>query len=219
MFGYSQWVGRAVAFINALRTLPGEVTSEVAVAPPLSESEVSKYEHGLRVPIPKPVREFLTNGSASCHCRYTWTPIGQNLAVLQELFPAKSYIYGGASLCNVEDFASFQIGCSDWVSEWSDASDDKILWRRSFPFASIGNGDYLALDVAIQDVAPVVYLGHDGSGQSCRLAGSFQQFLLDWEQICYLESWFWYTFADPSSGQVIESEQLTKLRHLFSVGP
>jgi hypothetical protein len=49
---YYDWVGRAVAFTEGLRGLPGTVKVETTVAPPLSAQEVDELARACRLPIP-----------------------------------------------------------------------------------------------------------------------------------------------------------------------
>jgi hypothetical protein len=96
--------------------------------------------------------------------------------------------------------------------------EEKALWLRAFPFASMVQGDFLALDLEEEraDNLPVVYLSHDD--RSRVLSPSFDEFLLTWQRLCYLhpDLGLFASFFDPTSGYLSGAkEKVTGLQDLF----
>jgi hypothetical protein len=109
---------------------------------------------------------------------------------LRRVFPDNGFIYGGASLCDASQLQEYQLCCDDWAAAMKEhgdyeSEDDLRLWNTCVPFAAVGNGDYLGLDVATNaSEPPVAYLSHEG--ESSTLSLSFEQFLNDWEAMSYI---------------------------------
>lgn len=246
-FDYRGWVERAKLCAERARRLPGEVHIEADVSPPMGVKEVDSLAQTLPRGIPEPIRRFLTQGSADCHCRYWWDPFpnrtremttvapSENLVPFASVFPRNNFIYGGADLCNpinrgIEDlgkgiasvkragFKMLQTGCAD-LGDAMDSPDERKLFQESIPFLSVGNGDTLALNMARPDLgSPVVYLSHEGEGISCYLSPSFEDFLEQWELLCYVgpEIWLLSVFQDPKTGFISgQCDKAVHLREMF----
>ena len=102
------------------------------------------------------------------------------------------------------------------------------LWCQSVPFIAVGNGDYLALDVTKgAGRLPVLYLCHDGDAEdggdgrtAFEISPSFDQFLADWEALCYVGPEIWLLapfFADDGRGALhVEQPKATMWREIIS---
>jgi hypothetical protein len=245
-FDYRGWVERAKAFAEKCRRLPGTVGVKAEVTPPLSEKEVDSLAQSLPRGLPDPIRRFVTRGSADCHCHYWWQPVPERNMEMPfdpelrkqvpfcSVFPDKTFIYGGADLCcafakgarplvegivviDRSGFKNLQTGCKD-MGEAMASVELKELFKRSVPFADIKNGDLLALDMGHPDTRkPVVYLDHEGYAIP-PLAPSFEDFLGQWEQLCYVgpEHWVLDSFRNPKTGFIdSRCDKAIELRAIF----
>jgi hypothetical protein len=224
MVDYRTWVNRAIAFTQSLSSLRGEVSVTAELHSPISHSKVGALNKKLRLPLPPPLVDFLTTASGNCVCSYWWKPPEELQSDLEELFPYKSFILGGATLCNAEQFEDNEIGCYDTGEAMQrDYPADGKLWLSSVPFYEQGNGDYLALYVGADRPGndyPVVYLDHDGCGYSRLLSASFDEFLGSWEELSYIHAFFISEFfRDPVTGYVNPKlRRKEELKALFQKG-
>jgi hypothetical protein len=221
MRNHREWIERAVAFAEQVRTFPGRVHVTVKVEPPLKEAELASLETRWRRPIPSPIRRFLTQGSADCFCYYYWDPPPPYPDELGKV--VSHYLVGGADLCGAHGFqppgASLGSVSLDYMlTGLRDMADgfqergimrESELWRHSFPFCHVGNGDYLALHVE-NDRRPddylVVYLDHDADPKhdvhSFFVDDSFDRFLSHWEELFYINPLFLIRFVDEKTGKL-----------------
>jgi hypothetical protein len=87
----------------------------------------------------------------------------------------------------------------------------------------MGNGDFIALydggNLKGADF-PVVYLDHDGCGETKLLAPSFDEFLNAWEKLYYIQAGLLRGyFTDPVRGTINpESPKKACLDDLFRLG-
>ena len=157
--------------------------------------------------LPAPLYDFYTRGSASCHCHYWWSSDSRPTP-WEDAFPSQYTLYGGpeiipasqlAECCaNVRSWAS-----SDWTGEGGGAPPGFERWRHAIPFVAVNNGDYLALDAnADTSRTPVLYLCHEADvycsespSPATEISPSFEQFLADWEKLCYVGPEIWLLSA------------------------
>jgi hypothetical protein len=216
MFDYSTWIGTARDFVSSLVSLPGEVNVETSVAPPMTQHEADVLARSLPMGLPRVIRDFLTEGSSRCECRYWWEPPARPWPELREIFPSQNFIDGGPSFCHPEILADLQESRLDWAEGFDGDDDesrrDRELWTRSAPFSEIGNGDLLALDISEDtDDPPVVYLSHEGGSNV--IAPSFNHFLQHWEVMSYIgpEIWLLNDWIDGRSGWIDSNHQKSPL--------
>ncbi|MCI0740897.1 MAG: SMI1/KNR4 family protein [Gemmataceae bacterium] len=221
MLDYAKWVERAVAFVQGMPSLPGEVNIETHVAPPLTKLEVEKLAKWCKLPIPEPLRRFWLEGSGHCHCTYSWSIPNEFHQQFSVAFPEVKYdwLRGGAQFLSAPallDATEWRLG---WVEGFRDESPkDARFWAHSVPFHPVGNGDYVALYVRDNvDDPPVAYLNHEGCGCSEIIANSFDEFLQIWEALAYLDMDFLYFFRNSQnerfepSAFLVESEAVQAL--------
>jgi hypothetical protein len=226
MVNYGQWIQRAVAFTERVRTFPGDVGVESRVGPPLSEADLRALEAKFRLPIPAPIRRFLTQGSEDCYCYYYCDPPAPYPERLGEV--VSDYLVGGASLCEVNGFdppdgkpgsvslAYMLSGLSDMadaVEEWGMTRESE-LWRNSFPFCHVGNGDLLGLYMdgsRREDDYLVLYIDHDADAElgvySRFIDESFDTFLSHWEDLFYINPLFLGRFVNKDTGRLDPTSQ------------
>jgi len=196
----------------------GEIEINVSVAPPLDEAGMRSIESALGFALPRALRVFFREGSGACNCRYVWKPNETARPVLRSLLDNED-LYGGPYQWEAEYLNDHFASCQEYAEDWNDEGDegnDKKLWTKSLPFASIANGDYLAVSLADgSDDPAVVYLAHEGGSQV--IAPSFTQFLAHWERLCYVgpESWLLDNFLDENGFINADSEQASRLRALL----
>jgi hypothetical protein len=202
-FNYRDWLARAKQFVLAMRAKADPETFSCEIAPPVKPKDCSALDRRLRIRIPDSVRDFLTQGSGNCNCHVNWRPDTPEVQdALKKACKNRSY-YGGARLCDFEQLRNWQEGCrSDAENTWIvDELKVQKVWLRAFPFASIDNGDYLAVDPGPAGKSKhVVYLNHEGLPK--KIAPSFDAFLAAWESVYYVgpEWWLLYEFCHRETG-------------------
>jgi hypothetical protein len=210
MLDYAQWLRRAVAFIEGLRTLPGKMRIEIKVAPPLSAPELAKVEESSPLPIPEPLRQFWLRASRRCECTYHWDPPDRFAKQIDVAFPIRvpahivggsradaawlegslrrTHISGGVTFDSPEDVIAHAHTFRDMAEDFRlDFPKDARYCGHSLPLVPFGNGDFLGLYLRdeVHD-PPVAFICHDGYGGSGPFARSFADFLTQWEQVGYL---------------------------------
>jgi hypothetical protein len=187
------------------------------IVPKASEQHVAALERELGARLPASFRTFLTSGGAGLDCRYVLEPTGDALDRLHELLPDERRIYGGARIAPLADLPGLSIGVAEWARDTWVADEDaqRLMWQSSRPFLQLDNGDYLALDLRNSTDPPVVYLNHDD--ESVTIARSFDEFLRDWEGLCYLgpEHWLLLEFLGADGYLDAKSDRAARLRALF----
>jgi hypothetical protein len=220
MLDYGQWVRRAVAFNERLRALPGNIEVDIQVEPPWDEARVESLSKTLRLPIPAPIRRFLTSASANCSCKYFWDPPGDYDKRAREIVGTQ--LQGGPCLCGTSDFERV-------LTSFLDAGDaneelgwpqERLLWHNSFPLCEEGSGNSLGLFLrphCPEEEYPVVYLSYEPGGYSRILDTNFDQFLTHWEEWCYVWPHILLMFSDPTSGRIsLDPLDAEPLRQLFA---
>jgi len=85
------------------------------------------------------------------------------------------------------------------------------IWRETVPFLDVGNGDYLALHVGgDKRDCPVVYLCHDDPQRPVtEISPSFEKFMSDWEDLCYVgpEIWLLQAFLQENGDGPLLADQ------------
>jgi hypothetical protein len=202
MIDYSRWLSRAEAFVRGLDYLPGKWGVSIAVEPPLTASAADELGRTLPLGLPSPLYNLYTTGSASYRCTYHWSPDKAYLPLVEQVFPHQYSLYGGARFISAAELPDRQASVRSWATEWDAPADAPPrpgweLWHQAIPFLAVGNGDYLALQVSNgTDKQPVLYLSHDAGGgdderTAFEISPSLEQFLADWETLCYVGPEIW----------------------------
>ena len=144
---YHDWIKRAVRFVEGFKRLPpGDVQISTHVAPCATEPELLQMESKWRLKMPSPLRRFLKQGSGHCDCHYYWDPPQQFRKTVKEILDTSSNLAGEVSFIPPDDLEYALIGCFDIGEIFGEDGfeTDCEIWQNSFPFASVGNGDFLA---------------------------------------------------------------------------
>jgi len=228
-FDRAAWVASAGEFMRGLpdrldHVDPDEL--EFEAAPPLKNREFQKLAKALQQPLPEPLKRFLLEGSAEIRFRYCWEPKARSKPrkTLQSLISRKD-IWGGAAICPASQIAEMQRICGEYANDpqfWLvDFPDEQALWKRSVPFVMMDNHDFLALDLGPtkrRKNPPVVYLCHDGD--SSEIAPSFDVFMHEWQNVCYVgpEIWLLEPFRDEGTGHLdSQGDAASALRSMFGM--
>jgi hypothetical protein len=229
MLNYRQWVADANQFVLGLEgRLDGRlnINDRKTFEPPTS-SELDRLRDAVGRKLPRPLLDFFRQ-SGGIDCRYWWEPPPAQQPDLHAIFPWQTFIFGGPrQFCTVDAMIDNFQGCQDWaegIAAGGKASleHEQFLWSHALPFAPIGNGDYLAFDLAADsDDPPVLYLDHDEE-RSARISRNFDSFLTAWSRLCYIGPEIWLlsfffsgdlTFADLNANHPLAP----KLRRLFGL--
>lgn len=216
MLDYAHWLKRAEDFVRGLGNLPGQWGVSIAIEPPLARRAADELRNRLPFGLPAPLYDLYTQGSASYRCAYYWSPDEAHLPLVGEVFPHTYSLYGGARFIPACQLADAHASVRSWARGWNGTPDGGPrpsweAWQESIPFLAVGNGDYLALRVrGDRTDLPVIYLCHDaedgGDGRTAfEISPSFDQFLSDWETLCYIgpEIWLLAAFlSDDGEGPV-----------------
>jgi hypothetical protein len=166
---------------------------------PAAESDVERLERSLAVSLPTSFRQALL--SISAHLEFRW------FAPDDVRFdpPFKSN-FSGDLHWSVDFTSQSELDRRSWVEQVFPNSFDPYdaVWRNKLAFASVRNGDLLALDLDAGSYGAVVYLSHDdGEGHGYRLASDFADLLRRWTPLACTggEDWQWLPFTtSPTSG-------------------
>ena len=177
--------------------------------------------------LPEPLREFYTEGAGECRCRYHWSPGKDDLPQIQEIFPHQMSFYGGPELIPWNELRE-----AHEIHHWWDDLNENVTeeqekardaWRHTVPFINVGNGDCVALHIKKNSqTSPVVYLCHDDPEMPVTpLSTSFDQFLSDWETLCYVgpEIWLLDAFlSEQDQRQLnVQQENVRRWRDILGV--
>ncbi len=183
----------------------GAETAPLVFGPPALPEDVALLEESLGLPLPPGFRHTLISLSSSCI--FSW-----QLPDDFSLPPTLKGIFRGELYWNLATLAGLQEGKDQWVAAlFADASDTyNAVWHNKLALQEVGNGDYIALDLAPGAYGQVVYLSHDdGEGHGYVMAQSFPEFLETWGALGCPggEDWQWLPFCDsPTSGINPEGE-------------
>lgn len=190
MLNYARWLADSLAFLERMRSLPGDIRVEVQIAPPLREEELAALQATSRLPIPASLVRFWQEASRHAHGKYWWDTPAEFQTQREVAFPqwSASHIWGGPEFSSAEEICELTNHFDSWSEGFGeDYPRDTRLWLYSFPLIPVGNGDYVGLYVRdTADDPPVVYLCHDGGGASQIIAPNLDTFLEPWAEIGYI---------------------------------
>ncbi len=201
---YSDWIRRALEFVNALALADDSIAPLMNVAPCLTRQDLDTWQESEKRIIPNSYSEFLQFGASSCQIAYVFN--GRN---------SGESIYGAIKFCSLDEISAVMeslIEFGEWLCEIGQVEVGKV-WQVAFPFSNLGNGDFLAFDLTsgVTD-PPVIYLSHD-EFVIRKLASSLSSFLTEWEKLNYLGPAIWKLedFID-SSGLLSVNPESTKFK-------
>jgi hypothetical protein len=199
MLNYSQWLSEAIAFVERMRGLPGDIGVEVKIAPPLADEEIADLQTTSRLPIPAALKRFWREASGHALGKYWWDTPAEFQQQREIAFPhwSSAHIWGGPEFSSAEEICELTHHFVSWSEGMGEGYPrDARLWLHSFPLLPVGTGDYVGLYVRDDpDDPPVVYLCHDGGGASQIIAPNLDTFLEHWADIGYIAPDFLMTFC------------------------
>jgi len=217
-FDFAAWVSRAQAFTNGIKGVAAVTVRSEAVSIGATDSDLRHVEHAVGAAMPPSLRALFVHGSAALDCAYVFEPVGDARERLELVVPEQTSIFGGARIGPLSDLGDHATAARAWATDtWiSEAPDQRAMWESAFPFLSLENGDFLALDTrAHVDDPSVVYLCHDDD--SFALAPNLPGFLTVWERLCYIgpEHWMLRPFIDETGRLDADSTRAAQLRQLL----
>ena len=165
---------------------------------PATEAEIERVENELQRPIPQAFKNVLTT-------------VAKELALGLEASDEEQEFFGelGWSLDGLPELvAEFEDFRNDVYPDADDAY--ARAWQNKFPVYRFGNEDYLAVDVASQEV---VYLSHDGDTELNGLAfgRDFEDFAK--RSLCLAASVEYLQFVDEGTPYLnVDGEKACALR-------
>ncbi|MFF2089518.1 SMI1/KNR4 family protein [Paenibacillus sp. NPDC058174] len=182
MSDWNLWEQRLVSFIAEIEKIGGEFEG-YTIKPPADLLEIKKIEEQLGHRLPQSFVRVMTEFSRGM--KVSWSlPDEDSLSTplpeeLQGLF-ASNFSW------DIDEILSIEEARRGWVTEvFPDPNDPyDAVWHNKLAFMEVGNGDYLAFDLAITEDPPIVYLSHDdGEGHGFLLGSNFIDFFNRWTQV------------------------------------
>lgn len=167
---------------------------ELTFALPAHPREVQELEADLGLRLPPAFREVLLTVSAEVH--YSWcAPDGLRFD------PPFQSNFCGDLHWSIELTRQFDQDREDWIRTcFPDPSNPyDAVWHHKLAFYSVGDGDYLAMDLAADRYGQIVYLSHDdGEGHGHVLAHDFRDLLDRWVPLACVggEDFQWLPFTN-----------------------
>lgn len=167
---------------------------ELVFEPPAELDEVQSLERELGFQLPPSFRDTLL--TISGHVQFRWFAPSD----LEFPKPFKSN-FSGELHWSIEFTKSFNKAKNDWVKKVFPNPSDPYdsVWHNKLAFQEVGNGDYLAIDLALSTYEQIVYLSHDdGEGHGYVLAEDFRELLKRWVPLACPggEDWQWLPFTN-----------------------
>ncbi len=222
MFDYSSWFDRAAKYVETLKMLPGDLKIDGNIRQPISHEEVDRLANRSRLPIPREMRQLWTEGSSHSNLTYSWTSIPSTLrrqVAIASCDRFSEVVWGGPEFLSAEEIIELSHELPDWAKGMRpDHPKDARMWDHSLPLIPVGNGDYVGLYVDDERTpCSVVYLCHEASGGSCVIANSLDEFLVGWEELCYIGTDFLMTYCSRESDVLAPSEHSIRAEILRSL--
>lgn len=206
-YDYGAWLDRAADFVRKGKEVHGDLFEGECQFSMSSSEEILHNVEGEMGKLPEGLRDFF--GAATVvDFWYRLLPGGEG----EE---EKRPLAQGALNIILDDLPKLKSDCEGWANETWIAEEPEIqqVWLEAIPFASLPNGDFLAVSPGGETQNEVVYLNHEDEGFT--IAPSFAAFLHDWEALFYLgpEHWVLEPFLDPASNRLVaEGEEFENLR-------
>lgn len=165
----------------------------LVVEEPASRGEVEAVEAAIGFALPAAYHDALLN--ISRHVEFRWSTPDE----MEFVEPFRQNFCGDLhwSLAHTAQLIN---EANSWVNEVFPNANDPydVVWDSKAAFYDVGNGDYLAFDLAEAQYGSVVYLSHDdGQGHGYVLAVDFADLLERWVPIACTggEDWQWLPFT------------------------
>jgi cell wall assembly regulator SMI1 len=187
----------------------------LVLEPPATSRQVADVEAELGMKLPSAFREALL--TLSCHAEFRWfagdrqfaRPFHQN--------------FSGDLHWSLDLMVQFETERRHWCAAAfpNPADPYDAVWHDKLAFYEVGNGDYLAFDLATETLGQVIYLSHDdGAGHGYVLARDFNDLLARWLPLACAggEDWQWMPFVHgPTSGLDPDEEPARAWRRTLAI--
>lgn len=182
-------------FSEQITTLNGEFEDSIC-QPVASEQQVQTIEQQLGLALPTGLRDFFLHATSKISWR--WFLPENNEQWLPEIFRE---IFSGQLSVDLLELVALEQMRQEWIKEVFYHLDDEYdrIWQQKLVFMEVGNGDFLAIELADEHQGKVVYLSHDGDEMHGRyLADNFQDYLLRMSKLGFVgaECWQWFCFLE-----------------------
>ena len=201
-FNYELFKKRLNLFLEKIEDLGGEV-EPLTIEKPATESEVKAVEEQLGYTMPAHFREVLLENTA--HLDFYWdiTDITDegDISLPDEL----AEISSGELFFGLDLLLGYEESRKGWEEDvYPDYNNEyDRVWHNKMAFHQVGNGDYIAIELELENYGKVVYLSHDGSeNHGFYIADNFKEFLMNYAAVGCTggEDWQWEPFYTKGKG-------------------
>lgn len=186
--------------------------------PPANETEVLALEKQVKMRLPAEIRNFFLKFSKNCEFN-AFLP--DDLKLPKELCG----IFSACFIISLDEVKRAEESRESWQRECfsNEADEYDRVWHHKLGIMTVGNGDVIALDIALdKDNPPVVYLSHDdGEGHGYILGKTFNQYLENLLLVggCGNEDWQMLPFCpNKESGIDPECQNAKMYREIIKLG-
>ena len=201
-FNFELFKNRLNLFLEKIEDLGGE-TDPLTIEKPATEEEIKAVEAQLGYTLPSHFREVLLENTA--HLDFYWD-INDIMDEGDISLPDKLVeIFRGQLLFGLDLLLDYEDDRKGWVKEvYPDYNNEyDRVWHNKMSFHQVGNGDYIAIELELENYGKVVYLSHDGSeNHGLYIASNFKEFLMNYAAIGCIggEDWQWEPFYTEGKG-------------------
>ena len=208
-------------FLEKIEDLGGEV-EPLTIEKPATEEEIKAVEAKLGYTLPPHFREVLLENTA--HLDFYWS-IYEFLEKNEDFLPEGLVeIFRGQLLFGLDLLLDYEDDRKGWVKEvYPDYNNEyDRVWHNKMSFHQVGNGDYIAIELELENYGKVVYLSHDGSeNHGLYIASNFKEFLMNYAAIGCIggEDWQWEPFYTKGKGIDPTSENAQAWYKVLGIDP
>ena len=208
-------------FLEKIETLGGNI-DPLTIGEPATEEEIKAVEEQLGYILPSYFREVLLENTA--HLDFYWDindiTDEEDISLPDKLVE----IFRGQLLFGLDLLLDYEDDRKGWVKEvYPDYNNEyDRVWHNKMSFHQVGNGDYIAIELELENYGKVVYLSHDGSENHGLYIGSnFKEFLMNYAAIGCIggEDWQWEPFYTKGKGIDPTSENAQAWYKVLGIDP
>jgi hypothetical protein len=190
------WAERWNRAINAAKARNARNVG-LEIAPPANEDQIRNIEAAINRSVPQQFRETLLGFSREVN--FYWF-----LQRNDDPPPPLSGIFCGGCNWDVDSLIDMYKEVN-WLADnaFVEHVPEETLWQSKFPFHSIGNGDFIAIDQSSNDCQAVVYLSHElGDSHAHWLGSDFYDFMDRWTSLGCPNDDIWTRFVPDKSNYI-----------------
>jgi len=187
---YADWIQRAKNFLRQMHHLPGPIEISDGIQPP--NDEHLRGGDFQKSNLPAELQSFLRSASRRCVFYYRWRIPDQRIAAIQKILPNLNEVVGGCDFCEeVKFFLSANEGLLKELFQSMPFAMPGFLpnvrSNMGIVLSELRDGSRLILKDGSNPLDRAVYYSSKQNPDSeTILSSNFDEFLLSWEQICYL---------------------------------